>query len=173
MSAYSIKQAIQRTLSEYKDALDAIPEDDFQKKPPGGGWSLSELYSHLIQVNRLALISIEKCINGTAKKNSRYTHWKVWLIMLFGKLPPGRIQAPQRIAEMVSLISREEARNQLIMFGERFNEVWQNIPKASPHLKVSHPVLGPLNARQWLRFIDIHTRHHKPQFHRISLAVSS
>ncbi len=56
--------------------LDKIPDDDFQRSPVDG-WSYSQLCSHIIQVNKLALVSIEKCINGTATKDTRTTHWKV------------------------------------------------------------------------------------------------
>ena len=166
MSNREVK-SIHKGLSVYKDLLDGISEDDFTKLPANGGWSFSQLYSHIISVNKLALISIEKCINGTAKRNSRRLHWKVWLIMLIGKLPPGRIKAPERIEAMVSSVSREEAKNQLIRFSQRLEEIYKNISKASPDMKVSHPILGPLNARHWMRFIDIHTRHHIAQLERI------
>jgi hypothetical protein len=172
MSINSIKRSVVKVVSIYKDRLDAISEEDFIKTPSQGGWSYSELYSHIIQVNKLSLISMERCINGTAKRVDRRTHWIVWLIMQLGKLPPGRIKAPERIASMVSQITKEEAKNQLTSFFERFDEICHEVTKAMPDCKVSHPRLGPLNARQWLRFIDIHSRHHIAQLRRIERGVS-
>jgi hypothetical protein len=173
MSISSVKRSVIKVISIYKNLLDEIPEDDFLKTPSQGGWSYSELYSHIIQVNKLALISIEKCINGTAKRVDRRTHWIVWLIMQLGKLPPGRIKAPENIAAMVNQISKEDARNQLVKFFERLDQVCAALPNAAPDFKVSHPRMGPLNARQWLRFIDIHSRHHIAQLRRIRRGLSS
>lgn len=173
MNIQQIKQSVRESIFVYRNLLNEIPEDDFQKTPAAGGWSYSQVYSHIIDVNQLSLISMEKCINGTAKRDSRRLHWKVWLIMFLGRFPPGRLKAPERIEAMVNKISREEAKNQLIRFSERFEEVSQKIHKALPDRKVSHPRLGPLNAPQWLRFIDIHTRHHIRQLYRIRSGISA
>lgn len=173
MSLRGIVLSVQKGLSVYKNLLKEVSDEDFQKVPIYGGWSYAQLYSHIIDVNKLSLISIEKCINGTAKLDSRRLHWKVWLIMLAGRFPPGRLIAPERIASMVNHISREEAKNQMIRFSERFDEICRKIQNASPDRKISHPRLGPLNARHWLRFIDIHTRHHIHQLYRIRSGISA
>jgi len=41
------------------------------------------------------------------------------------------------------------------------------VSQASKSQKAKHPRLGLLHARQWLRFIEIHTKHHEKQLYRI------
>ena len=172
MNINKIVQSIQKGLAVYKDLLNGISEEHFQTLPFDGGWSHAQLYSHIIHVNKLSLISIERCINRTANKDSRRTDWRIRLIMLLGKLPPGRIKAPERIAAKVSQITKEEAKNQLLRFSERLDQISTKISLAPPDQKISHPRMGPLSALQWLRFIDIHTRHHISQLSRIRSGIS-
>jgi hypothetical protein len=172
MNVRGVVKSIQKGLLFYKDFLSEIPKDQFERLPASGGWSFAQLYSHILYVNQLSLISIERCINHTAVQDKRHSDWRVWLILLVGKLPPGRIKAPDRIAGKVSQIEKKEARNQLLKFSERLEDICRKIHKAPRDQKISHPRLGPLNAKQWLRFIDIHTRHHIPQLNRIRSAIS-
>ena len=172
MNIHKIVQSIQKGLAVYKDLLSEISEEHFRIIPFDGGWSYAQLYSHIIHVNQLSLISIERCINRTANKDSRRTDWRIWLIMLLGKLPPGRIKAPERIAAGVSQITKEEAKNQLLRFSEKLDQISPKISLAPLDQKISHPRMGPLNALQWLRFIDIHTRHHISQLSRIRSGIS-
>jgi hypothetical protein len=39
--------------------------------------------------------------------------------------------------------------------------------RAQANVKTPHPKLGYLNANQWLRFIEIHLKHHYQQLKRV------
>jgi hypothetical protein len=58
---------------------------------------------------------------------------------------------------MVTKISREDALNLIAKFKIRLGEIKSKIPKASPYQKSKHPRLGLLNAKEWFRFIEVHT----------------
>ncbi|HEY0896023.1 MAG TPA: hypothetical protein VGE15_05685, partial [Sphingobacteriaceae bacterium] len=64
-------------------------------------------------------------------------------------------------------ISREEARNMIVKFRHRLDEISPNIRKAPGNCKVKHPRLGLLDALQWFKFIKIHSEHHIKQVKRI------
>ena len=68
---------------------------------------------------------------------------------------------------MVSKIEKEQARNLIFKFESRLTVIGSKIEKASPDIKVMHPRLGLLNAKQWFRFVEIHTLHHQKQLSRI------
>lgn len=168
MSVPAIQRSILKSVDNYISRLDSLTEEEFQEDPPGGGWSYSEVFSHVFQVNLGALIAAERCFNGTHIKSAKNIHPLAWAVLFFGRFPPGRIRAPEQVASMVSKITREQARNLVVKFKKRLNEVAPTIGKSPGHHKIKHPVLGLLNARQWFRFIEVHSRHHEKQLERIS-----
>ena len=170
MSFQSQHRSLLAYLENYSAHLETLTEDEFQRSPADGVWSYSEVYSHVFQANLGSLIAAEKCVNGTAERNSERIHWLAGLILFTGFFPPGRIKAPLRIAAMVRKISKEEARNLIVKFRLRLTHVAPTILKASPDRKIKHPRLGLLNAAQWFRFMQIHTRHHEMQLRRIRSA---
>lgn len=167
MSVERSYHSILKTVKVYEDLLKNISEDIFSVNPSDGVWSYSETFSHIFQSNLASLIAIDRCMVKTDAKKSDRLHWLVWLILFFGRFPPGKIKAPERIASMVKKIDVEEARSLIIKFKSRLDEVKEGVVNADPDQKVKHPRLGLLNARQWFRFIEIHTKHHTAQLKRI------
>ncbi len=170
MSLKSIKTRTEKSLAHYAAMLKQIPAEDFQTSPASGGWSYSEVYSHIFTANWASLIALENCVKGSAEENTKSTHPAVWLILFLGKFPPGKIKAPERIAAMVQKINPAQAENLMLKFQEKLDELAPLVAGASLTQKAKHPRLGLLNARQWLRFIEIHTRHHEKQLDRIRAA---
>ncbi|OCX51104.1 hypothetical protein BEL04_20535 [Mucilaginibacter sp. PPCGB 2223] len=167
MSIASDKKALEESLAEYRRKLDELPDDLFNQTPPGGGWSCGEVYCHIMQANMGSLVAIERCINGTGQIDNKRLGLLASLVFLTGRFPPVKIKAPAKFAAMVTNIDKEEARNNIVKVKKRVEQLAGAISKSSSFIKVKHPRLGLLNARQWLRFISIHTRHHLRQLERI------
>jgi hypothetical protein len=166
MSIAKDKKAVEEALAEYRRRLDVIPEEQFNATPPGGGWSYGEVYSHILQANLGSLIAIERCANGTGKIDDKHLGLLAQLVFLMGSFP-FKFKAPEKIAAQVNNIGKEEARNLLVKLKAKIEQMVPVINKSSTFSKIKHPRLGLLNAKQWLRFIDIHTRHHLKQLNRI------
>jgi len=171
MSIKSHYNSLSKAVEHYEKLLQGVSEEIFTQSPLDGSWSYSETFSHIFQSNLASLIAIEKCFLGTGIVNRSRTHYMVWAILFFGRLPPGKFKAPERMASMVKLISREEAANLIVKFRDRLRDVRSKVLKADPHQKIKHPRLGLLNARQWLRFIEVHTIHHTRQLKRIEFQL--
>jgi hypothetical protein len=170
MSVKNTAEAILKILEKYHEFLTGIDEEQFQKSPAESVWSYSEVYSHIIYTDTRSLMAIEKSIhNGLPGRMQLRT----WLILSFGKFPPVKIKAPQKIGAMVQKISTEEARNGIIKLRERVLGIIDVVEKSSPDQKIRHPRLGLLNAKQWLRFIEVHSLHHLKQLQRINLMLSN
>ena len=167
MSVNSHFAAILKAVKEYESLLGEITEETFTQKPSDGGWSYSETFSHIFQANLASLFAIEKCTLGTGTLSDKPTNWKVRAILFFGRFPPGKFKAPEQIMSMVKTLSREEAANLIVKFKSRLTELKHKVDKADKYQKVKHPRLGLLNAKQWFRFIEIHTKHHIKQLSRI------
>jgi hypothetical protein len=73
----------------------------------------------------------------------------------------------------VQKISKEEARNLLIKCRTRVNEMVPLLKDSPENCRMKHPRLGMLNARQWYKFIMIHTKHHIKQLNRIEKIFQS
>jgi len=167
MSIEKQYKSMLRVVSKYEELLGSVSEEEFIKSPPDGGWSYSETYSHIFQSNLLSLHATEKCIVGTGVMSTKRIHWMAWLILFFGTFPPIKFKAPAKIAAMVVKIGREDAQNLIAKFKIRLGEIKSKIHKANTYQKTKHPRLGLLNAKQWFRFIEVHTVHHTRQLKRI------
>lgn len=166
MTAAKIKASIHKIVDAYKSKLSFYPDDIFQTIPPISGWSYSEVYSHIFDSSLLSLIALEHAANG--KGENKPTHFIVKLILLLGSLPPAKkYKVPKRLAERVKKISKTEALDFILEFERALNDNYPLIADANPNCKTKHPRLGYLNARQWLRFIEIHLKHHLKQLERI------
>lgn len=167
MSVNSQFRSLMKSVEKYETLLSGVSEEMFIQNPPDGGWSYSETFSHIFQSNLASLIAVEKCLLGTGIFSDKSTNWKVSLILVIGRLPPGKYKAPQQIASMVKMLSREDAANLIVKFKNRVMELKGKVDKSDKHQKIKHPRLGLLNAKQWFRFIEIHTIHHTKQLKRI------
>ncbi|MFC5282531.1 DinB family protein [Pedobacter alpinus] len=167
MSVKSDQNNILQSLKFYSSFLKTVNEEVFLKTPQQGEWSYSEVYAHIFSAHILSVIAIEKCLNKTAELKIRKPDWRVRLILFFGRFPPVKYKVPAVLADAVKKISKEDAANQLVKLQKRIEDIHVGFSKFNPHYKVKHPRLGYLDAKAWLRFILVHSKHHQRQIKRI------
>lgn len=167
MSVASNKNKLIKSLRFYEEFLKTIDEAIFTATPPSGGWSYAEVYSHITNVNYISAIAAEKCLSKVAEIKTRKPDWRVRLILFLGKFPPGKIKAPAAVEESTKKISKEEAANLLIKIHKKIGALNPQFENFDANYKIKHPRLGYLNAKHWLRFMVVHTNHHKKQIIRI------
>lgn len=160
--------SIETAFDNYRAQLDLIPDEKWEVTPPGGGWSFSEIYSHILQATLGASIAAEKCTQSSCKPSTKGPTLFGRLLLLIGKFPPVNVNVPPTAPDRLSVlkISKEEARNLLIKCRKRMDVIMPLIYKAPKNARITHPRLGMLNARQWLKFIRIHLNHHLKQIQR-------
>jgi hypothetical protein len=165
MKAASLYQSINKIIAAYKAKL-APMEDKFTVTPSIGGWSYSEVYSHIFDASLLSLIALQNAAKGEGEK--RATHFAVKLILFFGALPPGKkYVVPNRLKDRVKKINLMAAHQFITDFELQLAKIFPLLKEADLSTKVKHPRMGYLNAKQWLRFIEIHLKHHLKQINRI------
>jgi hypothetical protein len=166
MAAAKVKASVKQIIDSYKSKLSKYPENIFQTTPPISGWSYSEVYSHIFDSSQLSLIALANAANG--KGENKPTHFVVKLILFFGAFPPAqKYKVPKRLIERVKKISKAEALDFILAVEKALDENYPLIANAKVDCKTKHPRLGYLNAKQWLRFIEIHLDHHLKQLERI------
>jgi hypothetical protein len=171
MSVKHDKKKILNSLKFYSAFLKTVNEETFVKTPEQGGWSFAEVYAHILSANFLSVIAIEKCLNKTAAVKTRKPDWRVRLILFFGRFPPGKYKVPPVLEASVKKISKEEASNELVRLIKKIEEIDKDFSKFNPDYKVKHPRLGYLDAKSWLRFIYVHSKHHQKQIKRIEKSI--
>jgi hypothetical protein len=158
--------SIHNLTEAYRTILNTIGDGQFQLTPPIGGWSYSEVYSHIFDASILSLKAMESCLEGKGKRHS--TAFLVKVILFLGFLPPGKkYKAPEMLEKRVKKVSKPEAEELMRRFSQQLERDYKEMEKARPDIKVPHPRFGFLNAKQWLRMIEIHLKHHLKQMKRI------
>ena len=166
MGNAKVIRSIQKIVEAYKVHIGQNSEEEFQLTPPMGGWSYSEVYAHIFDSSLLSLMAVQKCLIGDGL--SEKTRFGAKAVLFFGMLPPGkRYKVPKRLADRVKKIDLTTAKQFIFDFEIQLAKTIGQVENANSSLKVAHPRLGFLNAKQWLRFIEIHLNHHLKQLSRI------
>lgn len=166
MSNSSVLSSLKKISAAYKAVLQRIPEGQFQTTPPIGGWSYSEVYSHIFDASILSLEEVKNCVRGEGKIKS--TAFVVKVILFFGSFPPAaRYKVPKILLDREKKIDKAAAAAFIEKFTKLLDSTYPGINTADPALKTRHPRLGYLNAEQWFRFTEIHLKHHLKQLKRI------
>ncbi|HEY4194399.1 MAG TPA: DinB family protein, partial [Mucilaginibacter sp.] len=119
--------------------------------------------------------AVEKCSMKSCAPTSKGRSFLGLMVLSFGRFPPVKVKAPADVSAKIPAINitKEEARNLLIKCRKRLDVVIPLIRDASKHCRIKHARLGMLNARQWLKFILIHSKHHLKQLDRIQKKLQS
>ncbi len=174
MQTAKTNRAILKTVAAYKAKLLNLNETTFVATPPIGGWSYSEVYTHIFDVNLMCLMAIKNCLNGKAE--NKPTPFRAKVLLFLGSFPPwARYKVPAKLISRVTKIDLAAGLALITKFETQLAEIYPLIAKANnplvTALKTKHPRLGYLNTAQWLRFIAIHLNHHLKQCHRIDKSL--
>lgn len=167
-----INRSILSKVDVYATKLADKSENEFQLTPPMGGWSHSEVFSHIFDSSLLSLRAIQKCAAGEGEP--QLTKFSTKLVLFLGMLPPGkRYKVPKRLADRVKKIDVITAKKLIDDFRLQLQSSIYLVENGDQSSKIEHPRLGYLNAKQWLRFIEIHLNHHLKQLSRIEKQFDS
>ena len=152
-------QAIDLWISE----LNKFSHDQLLLKPDTNSWSMGQLYMHILNdtnwyINQMNL-SIEDTQNCHREMNeegkalferSSFEDKKI----AGDPILSAQIKQPQSIDSLIK---------DYTILKDEMNLVWKKMYEASSHGKSEHPGLGYFTGHQWLRFAEMHMRHHLKQ----------
>ena len=169
------RRLIDDALSNYRAQLDSLTDEEFTTTPPMGGWSLAEVYEHIMKATLSSGIALERCAHKIAEPTKGGLNFWGYYTMLTGKFPPIKVTAPENTTGVnpTGKISIEEAKNLIIKTRKRMDTIAPLVKDASPKIKYKHPRLGMLTAPQWYKFIRVHLLHYLDQLDRIKNNFSS
>lgn len=169
MSLLAIQSAIENSVKEYTNLLNAVSEEQFQRTPAPGVWSYAEVFAHLFRSNLLMFPVIKKCADGEAIEDHHRMKLAYQLVLFFRRYPPTmKFKVPPKLEHLVEKINKPQASELVEKFMSQLPDLISMAAKASPHQKVKHPRMGLMNAEQWMMFTELHTKHHARQLKRIT-----
>ena len=155
-------------------ALDRHDHASLCRKPSPESWSLGQVYSHLLLtttsiVDEAAPIALEDC-----SKNAGKGVIFVGRLILFFGFPPVRIRTPKGVnPEPPPPLSIDQLRKDFETIVKKIEDLAKRVDQAPCSGRTKHPRIGYLTAKQWMRFIEVHWKHHLRQKGRIEKAPAA
>ena len=158
-----------RTWHDAAEGLLAWPEARlFEAVPEVSGWAPAQHLHHVAVINRQIFKTLEATVDGrlTPEAEGRTTLPALFVLGL-GRIPRGRVRTLAAY-EPPAEVPMETLAETLAQVRGLLDGLGGHLPTlARLDGRVPHPRLGPLTARQWLRFARIHTEHHARIVHDI------
>jgi hypothetical protein len=134
-------------------------------KGPAGKWTPAEVLEHLFLTFRGTNKGLAKCLekgSPLATGGTLRDRFRSFVVIDIGYFPSGR-KAPER-ATPRGMPAEEVHRTLFAEILQMDAGLAECERKFGPRAKImDHPVLGPLNVRQWRKFHWVHGRHHARQ----------
>lgn len=155
---------------EVEEALAGISREELAARPAEDKWSATQVLEHLTLSYRGTTKGLQRCLDAGRPSGGRRT-MKNRLFQLtvtgFGYIPEGR-KAPAMIVPQGTLTPDNAVAGILDALAEMSKTIDTATEKFGTSMIVmDHPVLGPLNMRQWPKFHLVHGRLHLKQVARI------
>jgi hypothetical protein len=161
-----IIENLARAQSELLRAADAIPAEQWQRRPVEGRWSAGELIVHLSAVERFILGRTDKLLQNPPKSVPFYKRFhlpmKIVEARVIRRKAPAVVE-PQMAGEKEETLAELRAvRERTLAFIEETRSRYLS------QYNFRHPFLGNLNAYEWLQFIASHEIRHVKQLREIA-----
>ncbi len=124
------------------------------------GWSVGLHVEHLWRSDSGLLGWIQKRLDDPAATSDGGPTRTGRAVLVSGWIPRGRAKAPERtLPETLDIESLPERLVELHGLAEALGPRLPNLHESRATME--HPILGHFTPAQWLRFLDVHHRHHE------------
>jgi hypothetical protein len=158
------ERAVTSLLKHWNSLSDA--QHRFQ--PGNGKWGLDAVFSHLMDVERLTLKSMNQRVKSGKYRRPAFKHHRRYALLSLSLILPKKFKAPSVVVEIATDIDASQIQKtwqmqllELHLFIESLS--WQQ----HANLLFKHPHAGALTAKQTLGFLYWHLIHHLRQIDAI------
>ena len=154
-----IRRLHRRILAQLDEHLAVArdPPELARRAPEVSAWSVAQQLEHLVLSDRTILDGLEKIERGEIAARGGGETLLGRVILLAGRIPRGKGKAPERV--LPSGLDGEATAAALETVKRRFESLDLARLDASAGT-FAHPFFGHLTGGRWLRFVDVHHRHH-------------
>lgn len=153
--------------------LDFYGNNQFKKKVTPTGWTIGQIYDHLlIYTQEVHIKAIQECIMTKEPNPKAQKSFNGFLQFVYGSyLPVKHKSIPYK--EPNQPLSTEKVKDDFYRFLKLLYKTAKEIDYKKPTAKVKHPKLGYLTAEEWFKLIEMHFRHHIKQKKKLDNEVRS
>jgi hypothetical protein len=158
-SAGKPARVLANVLGACDDALGLLDSGADALAPSVSGWSVLQHLEHVALTNRAIARAVRTIESGRGEPGARPGAFGE-RVLQSGRIPRGRARHPEIAAPKARPVREdvrvqlEESRGELEVFGPQMDDL------AAREETVAHFALGAFRAVEWIRFADVHTRHH-------------
>jgi DinB superfamily len=162
---------LSHTIDIWIDALQNCDPGYLLEKPDGESWSLGQVFMHLLNETNYYIEQIECCLAHGENESGQMAE-SAELMFARNELPDEKIKGdPQSTDKIIQPESKAGLLQQMLALKTQLISLCKSINDGNSKGKAAHPGLGYFNADEWLRFADMHLRHHLRQKNRIEEAL--
>jgi len=168
-SLSDIAENLNRAQSQLLSAADAVPVDQWKTRPAIDRWSAGELVAHLSAIERAILGRADRLLQKPPKSVPFYKRFHVPMALVESRVI--RRKAPEALEPQI-ISEKEEMLAELRGVRERtLAFIEETRGRDLSRYNMAHPLLGNLNAYDWLQFIASHEIRHTKQMREIAASL--
>jgi hypothetical protein len=155
-------------IAAYLDAAGALPDDAWTRPWAEGKWTPAEVTEHVTRGYEVLLGELrdgEPMRLRMASWQRTLSRWIILPHILFHRSFPIRAPAPREVRPGPPRAPRDEALRALREAAEAFAAAL-SAARGRPGAGLTHPYFGKVEPVRALRFVAIHTEHHRRQIER-------
>jgi len=160
----SLHQIIDIWISE----LDHYDFEQLKAKPAENSWSLGQMYMHLIGATKHFLQQAGISLKTNENEHEKMTE-RAEPMFKNNQFPDAILEGPESNAYTPQPHTKEAIIESLKELQKEIYSLEELLAKNAMKGKTKHPGLGFFNGREWVRFAEMHFRHHLRQKKRIDL----
>jgi len=156
-----------RTIDTWINDLERYTTYQLHLRSGAKGWSLGQVYMHLIEETKYYIEQMESCL-----KYNEHAHEQMdergKVMFANNSFPDRRIKGDPFISEKVPQPeSRAQLQKDMLQLKQEINEIGNKVISSDTVGKAVHPGHGYFSAREWLQYAEMHMRHHLKQKSRL------
>jgi hypothetical protein len=167
------KGSSERLIGVLHEAIDvwvkAVQENTFDRlleKPSENSWSLGQLCNHLLESTDYFFEQVILCLSNNENAGEEMSP-DAQIMFRNNEFPNIAIEGPPSNASTPQPNSKEGLLHSLTELRQRLNTIEAKFSNSRCKGKTRHPGLKYFNAGQWLKFAEMHFRHHLRQKKKI------
>ena len=160
-----------RTIDIWIHTIQQYNFEQLCAQPSANVWSVGQVCMHLINDTNWFIEQIKICISDNTNANEIMSPF-AQAMFLNNAFPDERLTNSAN-ANIPQPISKEILLQRFINLKKDMNDAAAQIANSTSTGKTKHPGLHYFNANEWLRFSEMHLRHHLKQKERIEMFLKT
>lgn len=159
-------EEFKRTIDHWLEQLDRYGFPQLRAKPSQSAWSLGQVYMHLIESTAHFLEEARRCLSSNDHEHEEASP-SAKMMFDSNELPDILIEGPASNRNTPQPDSKDQLINGLMNLKAELDTLCALMSVSEFRGKTRHPGLRYFGAHDWLRFAEMHFRHHLRQKRRI------